>query len=330
MAARPVAVGLVGCGWISEIVHLPNLIASPRASVVALADPSDERRARAMRLVPGARASSDPAELFADEAVEAVLIAVPPAAAPALAMAALRAGKHVYIEKPGASSSAEVEAIRAACGDASPAVTVGYNFRWNEAVEQALALVRSGKIGDLVAIQSNFTWAAGTPSGWRAAQGSGGALSDLGSHHIDLAFHFAGTGLADARAMRRSLAWPDDTADIALVFDNGVTAAIHVSSAEGRNANAIRIFGREGHLELDLATNAKVRVLRGDPPRSRMARLADRIARFDAAGLAASGAERSFARLLDDWLAACRGADRGGPGLGDAARVLRAIEMTRG
>lgn len=329
MAARPVSVGLVGCGWISEIVHLPNLVASPRATVVALADPSDERRARAMRLVPGARAFSDASDLVSDPAVEAVVIAVPPSAAPGLAISALGAGKHVYLEKPGAGSITEIDAIRAAIGEASPSFVIGYNFRRNEAVERALALVRSGGIGDLVAIQSVFTWSSGAPGGWRADRGSGGALLDLGSHHIDLSFLFADAGIAHAQALRRSLQWPDDTVDLLLRFDNGVTSSIHVSSSEGRNANALRLFGRKGHLEVDLAGTAKVRVLQGDPPRSRIDRLADRIARFDAAGLVKSGAERSFARLLDDWLATCRDGRQRGPGIEDAASVLRTIEMVR-
>ena len=330
MTAGPVRVGLVGCGWISEIVHLPNLLGNPRAALTALADPSDERRARALRIVPGARACAEATELFADADVEAVIIAVPPEVAPGLAAAALRAGKHVYLEKPGAVSLAEIEDVRTASVRSSLSLVIGYNFRRNDAVEQALDLVRRGRIGDLVAIQSAFTWSTGRPGGWRATLFSGGALVDLGSHHIDLACLFANAEITEAHALRRSLVWPDDTADILLRFDNGVTSTTHVSSVEGRNANALRLFGREGHLEVDLVGQGRVRVLSGEPPRSRLARLGERIARFDAAGLAASGAEKSFSRLLDDWLATCRGTERRTPGIDDAANVLRALEKMRG
>jgi predicted dehydrogenase len=323
-------VGLIGCGWISQIAHIPNLLASHRADLVALADLTDMNRADAMRLAPAARAYRDAAELLADSTVEAVVIATPPAVAASLARDAFAAGKHVLLEKPGATSLGEAERVRDAWQPSGRIGVVGYNFRRNPAVEAAHAALQSGRLGDLVAIHSVFTWAAAVAgSGWRDLEGSGGVLLDLGCHHIELATHLAGAAVTEARAVQRSIARPDDTADISLGFDNGVVASIHVSSCEGRNTNAVRLFGRAGHMDLDLVRQRPPRLLQGDPPRSRLRRAMEMAAGLDGASLFASGSERSFASLLDAFLRGCLENHQPSPSIDDAVAVFRAVEMAR-
>ncbi len=331
MNSEKLALGLIGCGWISEVVHLPNLLANSGVEVLAVADTSDERRARAMRLVPGARAYRDAAALLADDRLQATLIATPPFVAAELAEAAFVAGKHVYLEKPGSISMAAAENIRSAWRGSGRVGMIGYNFRRNVAVEAALGHVRSGSLGALVGFQSVFTWAPGDDGGWRAQPGSGGALVDLASHHVDLARLVVGAEVVEASAAIRSIARKDDTADLALQFATGVVANIHVSSAEGRNANILRLFGRDGHLEVDLVRQGRVRVLRGDPPRGRLKRVARWLSSLDPASLAASGAEQSFPRLLDDFVRACRDGATSNvrPSIDDGVEVLRVLDMAR-
>lgn len=329
LETRRLPVGLIGCGWISRIAHLPNLLASPRARVVGLSDLSDENRAHAMRLCPGARAYRAADGLLADDAVEAVVIATPPRAAADIAAAAFAAGKHVYLEKPGAATPEQAVQVRAAWQASGRIGVVGYNFRLNPAVEAARSAIRSGLLGDSVTIQGVFTWSPGG-SGWRDEADSGGALMDLGCHHIDLAVHLAGSEVIEAQAVLRSLARLEDTADLRLRFANGGLASLHVSSGEGRNANALRLFAQNGHMELDLVRQNRPRLLRGDPPRTRLGRARELIRGLDPVSLAASGAERSFARLLDTFLSDCLQNVQSRPSIDDALAVLRTVEMARG
>jgi len=329
VSSERIGVGLIGCGWISEIAHLPNLLDSPRGRIIALADLSDAGRAKAMRRAPGARAYPDAAGLLANPAVEAVIIATPPSVGSSLAVAAFTAGKHVYLEKPGAISLDAAKTIRAAWLSSGKVGMIGYNFRRHVAIESALARVRAGQIGDLVSIQSVFSWAAGEDGGWRTERGSGGVLIDLASHHIDLAALFARSGVRESYVVVRSVQRPDDTADLTLHFACGTVAGIHVSWCEGRNANFLRLYGREGHLEIDLTAQGRTRVLKGDPPRSRAARFGVALRGLDLTGLVSSGAERSFARLLDDFLAACQEGQQASPSIDDAVAVHATLDRAR-
>ena len=98
----PVRVGVVGCGTISE-VYLSNLTASSHVTVLACADEVMERgEARAAEF--GVPRACTPAELLADREVELVVNLTVPAAHAEISLAALRAGKHVYNEKPLATT----------------------------------------------------------------------------------------------------------------------------------------------------------------------------------------------------------------------------------
>jgi predicted dehydrogenase len=326
---KRIRVGLIGCGWISELAHIPNIAANPRAKVVAIADTEDAARARAMRKFPKAVAFRDADWLLADPDVEAVIIAVPPAHCARLALKAFELGKHVYLEKPGATDAAEMEAVRVAKEASGKKCCIGYNFRLHDAVKESLKLVKSSAIGELVGLQSVFSWRGRDAGGWRAETGSGGALVDLAGHHIDLVRHLTGLEIIACRASIRSIVNPDDTADLLLDLNAGVSASIHVSLSEGRNANSMRIFGREGHLEIDLTQPGKPRRLQGEPARSRLSRLRTGLGGLHPASVLASGAEPSFARLLDDFLGACAGDKQAGPGVDEALAVLRVFDTLR-
>ncbi len=329
MGHRAVGVGLIGCGWISKVAHLPNLARTQTAQVVALCDALDAPRAEAMRLFPEAAAYSEARDLIADAAVSAVVIAVPPEHSAALAVAAFEAGKHVYLEKPGALTGAEGRTVGAAWKKAGTVGQIGYNFRNHPAVAEAYRRVSTGEIGTLLAMNAVFTWQTQDGDGWRAKASSGGALVDLASHQIDLARWFFGQDIREVQGRVRAVRHEMDTADVVLGFDAGGTATIHVSSAEGRNANRVSLFGETGHIELDLTQPDGCRLLRGEPARSRTARARDWLGRLSPAALLASGAEPSFAETLEHFLTACQAGSGGQPDVEDAVAVLDVLDRLR-
>lgn len=321
-----IRVGLIGCGWISQLAHIPNLKSNPLAEVVALSDPKDVPRAWAMRVFPRATAYANAHDLIADPEVDAVVIAVPPVSAASLAIAAFGSGKHVYLEKPGAASAAEGEAILSEWRRSGMVGVVGYNFRRHLAVADAYRRVWAGEIGQIVSMMGRFTWSGEEEAGWRAHPRSGGVLLDLASHHLDLARWMLGAEVETVQASRRSIAHPNDTADLLIEFAGGANLTVHVSSAEGWNANRISLLGRTGHIDIDLTQPHACRVERGDPPRSRLGRLRNKLHQFEPSSLVASGAERSFALLLDEFLNACFDGNGIAPDLEDALGVLEIIE----
>ena len=147
--------GIIGCGYVTLDRHLPALRHVPEIQVVAVADAVPERAAEAARRA-GARAV-DVDVLLGDGGAEAVAVCTPPAAHAELAIAALDAGKHLFLEKPLAPSLEEADRIvRRAAGSPLRAV-VGLNFRRHRHVERARQLVRTGRLGRVQAVRSAFT-----------------------------------------------------------------------------------------------------------------------------------------------------------------------------
>ncbi len=330
MSKRTLSVGLIGCGWIAEVAHMPSLAASPHARVVRLVDRMPERRDVARRFFPDAHAGDDPAALLADASIDAVVIATPPGATPPLAMQALTAGKHVFLEKPMATTLAEAGSLLAAARRAGTIHLVGYNFRRHEAVLAAVQALRAGQLGELLTLHGHFTWQSSGATGWRADPGTGGgALNDLASHHIDLAAYLAGAPVRAVSATLRGIRHAEDTADIALRTDNGVCVTIHASGAAGRNANALRLIGTRGHVAIDLTDPHAAPVLTGDPPRSRTQRLRAALAGLQPQRFVHSGREASFAATMAAFLAACQSGTPAAPTIEDGAQVLAATDAAR-
>ncbi len=318
-------VGLIGCGWIAEIAHLPALEASSRARLAAIVETDAERRALLGRLAP-ACAFPTMDELLADPDVPAVIVAVPTPEHGAVAQAAFQAGKHVYIEKPLAASVDQGRRVVEAWRAASTVGVVGYNFRHSPIAQAAARTLASGELGDLVAVQSRFLWAAERIEGWRAdpARG-GGCLLDLASHHIDLVTHLAGSPVATVRCTVGARRSAEDSARLHLTLADGVEVQILASFVVGTAANRIDLFGTRGHLAVDLTEARPAPVLRPPGRGARALRIKRALADLHPARLLRSpGHEPSFAASLDAFFEAIGG---GAPPASTPATGLEALEV---
>jgi 2-alkyl-3-oxoalkanoate reductase len=193
-------VGLVGAGYISEF-HARAIQRVPNARIVGIADVVHSRAtALAGRFgIPKVFATM---EAMMDEGVDAIHILTPPDTHAQLAIAALKNGCHVLVEKPLAMNAEDVERISAAAATAQKSVCVNHSMLYDRFVSKALKIVRSGAIGDPLTFDyfrsSEYPPYRGGPLPVHYQDG-GYPFLDQGVHAIYLAESFLGA-IEDAKS----------------------------------------------------------------------------------------------------------------------------------
>jgi predicted dehydrogenase len=143
-----ITVGVIGYGyWGPNLVR--NFAETPGARVGHVADTRPERLALVTARYPAAKVSTDFRDLIADPSVDAVVVATPVSTHFDIAMAVLRAGKHVLIEKPMASSSEQAMALIAEADTRGLVLMVDHTFVYTNAVAKIRELIQGGEIGEI-------------------------------------------------------------------------------------------------------------------------------------------------------------------------------------
>ena len=189
LAKAPLRVAVAGLGF-GAAVHLPALRDCPDTEPVARWHPRQERLDEVCRGadLPG---FTDFGAMLADPALDAVVIATPPAARFALAQAALRAGKHLLLEKPVALHSDQVLALQKLALQQGCAVAVDFEYRAVPLFQQLAALLAAGALGEPWLVKLDWLMGsradASRPWSWYSqAAAGGGVLGALGSHAFDM------------------------------------------------------------------------------------------------------------------------------------------------
>jgi predicted dehydrogenase len=143
-----IGVGVIGYGyWGPNLVRNFNQVDGAR--VVAVCDKSPKRCAQVESVYPAITTCHDPAELIANPKVDAVLVATPVSTHFELAMAALRAGKHVLVEKPITTTSEQAQRLIEEAAKRKLTLMVDHTFVYTTVVERIAELVRDGALGQL-------------------------------------------------------------------------------------------------------------------------------------------------------------------------------------
>ena len=149
----PTRVALVGCGFMGQVVHLPNLAALPQCEIVGLVEPRPQRAQLIADKYRISRVYASHLELAEDDTVEAVVTALPHAVNDQVAGDLLRAGKHVFVEKPMAASVAAAQQMIQAARESGALLMVGYMKRYDPGVLEARRIIdelrRSGRLGEM-------------------------------------------------------------------------------------------------------------------------------------------------------------------------------------
>jgi predicted dehydrogenase len=247
-----VNVGIIGCGLIGR----KRADALGSARLVVCAD-RDLDRASSLAGRSDARAVTDWRLVIDDASVEVVIIATSHDMLAELTLAAVKAGKHVLVEKPAARSAAELEPVAAEAERRGAIVRVGFNHRYHRAFRRARELVDGGALGELMFLRARYGHGGrrGYEKEWRAdaAVSGGGELIDQGMHLIDLSRWFLGE-FAQVTGTAKTYFWDmnvDDNAFLMLQTERGQVAWLHASATEWKNTFSMEIYGRDGKLQID-------------------------------------------------------------------------------
>jgi len=245
---------IIGCGLIGR----KRLAALPAGSKLAVAcDTQLSRAEELVRMAKSGRAVASYGEAVADPQVEAVIVSTLNATLAEISAAAIRAGKHVLVEKPGAVSVAQVDELIALAGKQNVRVRVGFNHRYHPASLKARELFEAGALGELMFVRARYGHGgrAGYDKEWRADPklSGGGELMDQGVHLIDLAGWFLGDfPTIEGHAATYFWNMPvDDNAFLSLRTSEGQMAWLHVSCTEWKNLFSFEIYGRNAKLHIE-------------------------------------------------------------------------------
>jgi predicted dehydrogenase len=251
----PLRVAVLGAGANIFGAHRRGLDAIG-ARVVAVQD-ADASRAERVAAELGCPACPDAASLLSVPADVAVILAPHPYHA-SLAVAALRAGRHVLVEKPVADEVAEADRMVAEASRTGRLLAVAFQQRARPEVVEALRLVRAGFLGELRRASVLATWprraAYFRTAPWRGTwRGEGGGiLINQGQHDLDLLCLLAGrpSRVAGWARTRFHEVETEDTAEALVEWPGGAMGSIHISTAEADEEQRIELTGTAGRLRL--------------------------------------------------------------------------------
>jgi predicted dehydrogenase len=218
----------------------------------------DGARAAALaQAVTGCQAITDSAIALRDPAIDAVIVSTLNASLAPTTLAAVRAGKHVLVEKPGAISAAQLRDVQVAAAEAGVRVRLGYNHRFHPGLKKARELVDAGALGLPLFLRGRYGHGGrrGYDREWRADPklAGGGELIDQGTHLIDLAGWFLGA-FTTVEGHCATYFWDmkvDDNAFLSLRTAAGQTAWLHVSCTEWKNLFSLELYGRDAKIAVD-------------------------------------------------------------------------------
>lgn len=250
-------IGIVGCGLIGG--KRARALGADR--LVAVADTNAERAAALARQYPGCAVAAGWEDLVRRPDVDAVVVATTNDMLAPVTHAAVRAGKHVLVEKPAARSAAEIEPVVAAAREAfeksGVVVKVGFNHRFHPALLKSREIFESGALGEMMFVRARYGHGGrkGMETEWRGnpAIAGGGEMLDQGVHLIDLARWFLGDFPHVAGHVSRCF-WDwavEDNGFALLKTDKGQTAMLHASCTEWKNLFSFEIYGKDGKLAVD-------------------------------------------------------------------------------
>jgi scyllo-inositol 2-dehydrogenase (NADP+) len=244
-------VALIGYGVGGAVFHAPLIAATPGLELAAVVTRDPDRADAVRARYPGCEVVDDAERLWRDDAAfDLVVVAAPNDAHVPLALAAIRAGLPVVVDKPLAITPADGERLIAAAEEAGVPLTVFHNRRFDGDLLTVQRLLAAGDLGRVHRFESRFErWRpAPRPGAWREAEpatSGGGLLLDLGSHLVDQAIVLFGRPhrvYAEVDVRREGVRGDDDVF-VALEHPDGVRSHLWASAVAAQLGPRFRVLG---------------------------------------------------------------------------------------
>ena len=287
MSKRPLSIGIIGDGlmakehsmaWRNVNAVFGDVPVEPHLAV--LVQPNAERARMAAEQYGFARSSTSWQEVVDDLAIDVIDIVTPNVFHREVAVAAARAGKHIWCEKPLGLGPNEALRMTEAAEQAGVTTMVGFTYLQNPGIQLARQLIDQGELGELFSFTAVFSADTmidpAVPFTWRTdrAKAGGGALGDLGSHLVSIARMLVGdiarvSGLtrivvperADAAGITHRVD-NDDQALTMIEFASGVTGSLQASRVQTGRAFEVSftVTGTRGAIRFSQQDNYKLEV----------------------------------------------------------------------
>ncbi len=253
VVGRPINLAIIGCGEVTRAKHLPGILSNRSVRLVAAAD-IDVATCNAVADefdIPQRFRTLD--EALAVQDIDAVGICTPPGCHADLAVRALNAGKHVWVDKPMALDEADCQRIIEAARGTGLVAMVAFHMRFHRLVNAARSAIRRGELGRIESVR--LAWHSprsdvNIPPWKTRRKTGGGAIVEIAVHHFDLLRYLLGTDISEVFAMNRDGVRDDENAVVSARMADGVLVSGEFSE---RTAHEIEIViaGTERILRLD-------------------------------------------------------------------------------
>ena len=294
MSGKPrLRIGLIGAGFMGK-AHSLGFATAPRAfelpmdiELHTVADITEDAAAAAAEKFGFAHWTGDWRTMVRDPQIDVIDIVAPNALHKEMALAAIGAGKHVYCEKPLATTAADARDMTEAAEAKGVKTQVGFNYLCNPMLRLAKEMIAAGELGRIHSYRGlhceDYMADAGTPFGFRHEPEGGGALADIGSHALATAEFLLGPIAAvmgdcvtviaerpDGAGGRRRVE-VDDIARAFLRFESGATGSVEASwVATGRKMqHDFEVYGTGGALAFSQERLNELRFYSGEDPPAR-------------------------------------------------------------
>ncbi|MCB0060645.1 MAG: Gfo/Idh/MocA family oxidoreductase [Caldilineaceae bacterium] len=282
---QTIRVGIVGCGGIAQGQHIPGYLRTANVEIAALCDVNEALLHTVGEQHSITRLLTDYRALVTLPDLDAVDICTAPDSHYPIALAALKAGKHLFCEKPLALTYPQAKELYEVAQTAGVVTGIGFVHRVTPAARLAHQLVSSGALGEIYNVMAIFSAGganyAAQPMRWRnqRAVAGAGALFDLGSHMVDMVRWWLGQEIISVCAQTQIFVpqrkWPngalatvdtDDASTMLASFEQGTMATfINSFVATGRGFDQrIELYGSNGALIYDQATPYELAVCIGE------------------------------------------------------------------
>jgi predicted dehydrogenase len=254
VAADPVGVAVVGLGyWGPNLLRV--LADNADVEVRWICDLDSDRLAKFRRRYPSTRVTTRLDRVLADDGVDAVLIATPVNTHYALAAQALQAGKHVFVEKPLAPSSALADDLAALASERGRTLMCGHTFIYSPPVRAVKEMLESGTLGDIYFISSSRV-------NLGLHQRDVSVIWDLGPHDFSILLYWLSELPTDVRAVGRDsiVRGIADVAFVTMNFASGIVANVELSWLAPSKLRRTVLVGSERMVVYDDGASEPVRL----------------------------------------------------------------------